>query len=156
MSASIPSVRPDAQFVDEHDERLPLARAAYRDRADERMPGVEIRITRRELAPVGAVEVWRLESPPGIERRKPHGIARLDRQHGRKFDREVPVQRGPLEWGSWITSGAATLRSMTGPLETRVLLDTSLQGDPAEPFSSELRLGVRSRSRPRRPTPAAG
>ena len=98
MSASIPSVRPDAQFVDEHDERLPLARAAYRDRADERMPGVEIRITRRELAPVGAVEVWRLESPPGIERRKPHGIARLDRQHGRKFDREVPVQRGPLEW----------------------------------------------------------
>jgi hypothetical protein len=80
----------DLDLVDADDERLSRLRAAYRDRARDRMSGVELGISRLEL-------LARAEGPTGVRHRDPHGVTRLDLDDGLQLDREVAVQEALLE-----------------------------------------------------------
>ena len=82
--------RPGLHGVDVHDERLPLARAAYLDRPRERVPVVLRREPRLEVR-------LRVERPTRVRHREPNGVTRIDGHDGRQVAREVPVERPPLE-----------------------------------------------------------
>src|SRR5439155_23006933 len=82
--------RPDADFVDADSERLARLGPPHLDRADERVPRVELLVARLEFVPGRDV-------PSGIETREGNRVAALDRHDRRKVTREMTVQRVPLE-----------------------------------------------------------
>ena len=94
------TVRPngaDPHRVDPDLEHLPGRRPTNRDRPDQRVTGVELRVARLEAVALRAVGARRLEPPPGVERREGDRVAGVDLEHRLELAREVAVQVAPLE-----------------------------------------------------------
>ena len=75
----------------------PARRPANRDRPDQRVTGVELRVARLETLALRAVGARRLEPPSRVERRESDRVAGVDLEHRLELAREVPVQVAPLE-----------------------------------------------------------
>jgi hypothetical protein len=88
--------------VDRHLEHPACYGAANLDRANERVSGVELRMTRLEHRSPPHV-------PAGGERREADRVPRVDREDRLEVAREVPVQRPPLE-GDLVQHYAARTR----------------------------------------------
>ena len=87
----------DSHRVDPDLEHLPRAAPTNRDRPDQRVTGVELRVARLETLALRAVGARRLEPPSRIERRESDRVAGVDLEHRLELAREMPVQVAPLE-----------------------------------------------------------
>ena len=82
--------RPGRDFVDRDAQRLPGSRTAHLDRSGEGVAEPFELVSGHDRA------IW-LDAPAGVRDVDAHGVAPIDGQHRLELDREVPVQRAPLQ-----------------------------------------------------------
>ena len=89
--------RADPHRLDPDLEHLPGLRAANHYRTDQRVPGVELRVSGLEALALRPVGARRLEPPTRVEGREGDRVARVDLEHRLELAGEVAVQVASLE-----------------------------------------------------------